>query len=130
MRVEGPLNPHRSAFNFLCCFDQFPKLGVLQAGLIASIGFDVRKWQTYIVSTMKKKHLTSRDLRRGTPEESLAPGESVLIKKNRGKVFELTRVDAGTKSINRRLDDLLTEMPPTGARVRANLARIIIEDRE
>lgn len=79
---------------------------------------------------MKKKHLTGRDLRRGTPEENLAPGESVLIKKNRGKVFELTRVDPGAKSMNAGLDSLFVEIPPTGARVRTNLARIIIEDRE
>ena len=85
---------------------------------------------TYSVSTMKKKHLTGRDLRRGTPEENLAPGESVLIKKRRGKVFELTRVDAGAKSINAGLDSLLAEMPPTGERVRTNLARVIIKDRE
>ena len=79
---------------------------------------------------MKGKHLTGRDLRRGTPEEKLAPGESVLIKKNRGKVFELTRVDAGTKSMNAALDKILAEIPPTGRRVRTNLARAIIEDRE
>ena len=79
---------------------------------------------------MKRKHLTGRDMRRGTPEESLAPGESVLIKKKGGKVFELRRVDAGAKSINSGLDNLLAEMPPEGDRVRTNLARIIIEDRE
>jgi hypothetical protein len=79
---------------------------------------------------MNKKHLTGRDLRRGTPEENLAPGESVLIKKSRGKLFELRRVDAGKKSMNAGLDNLLVEMPPTGQRVRTNLARIIIEERE
>ncbi len=79
---------------------------------------------------MKKKHLTGRDLRRRTPEENLAPGESVLIKKSRGKLFELRRVDQGAKSMNAGLDGLLAEMPPTGERVRTNLARVIIEDRE
>jgi hypothetical protein len=79
---------------------------------------------------MKRKHLTGRDLRRGTPEENLAPGESVLIKKGSGKVFELTRVDPGAKSMNAGLDSLLVEMPPAGERVRTNLARVIIEDRE
>ncbi len=79
---------------------------------------------------MKRKQVTGRDLRRGTPEESLAPGESVLIKKRRGKVFELTRVDSGKKSMNASLDGLLAEMPPTGERVRTDLARVIIEERE
>ncbi len=79
---------------------------------------------------MKRKHLTGRDLRRGAPEENLAPGESVLIKKNRGKLIELTRVDPGAKSMNAGLDSLLAKMPPTGERVRTNLARVIIEDRE
>jgi hypothetical protein len=54
----------------------------------------------------------------------------VLIKKNRGKVFELARVDPGAKSMNAGLDLLLAEIPPTGERVRTNLARAIIEDRE
>jgi hypothetical protein len=79
---------------------------------------------------MKKKDLTGRDLRRGTPEENLAPGESVLIKKSRGKMFELKRVDAGARSMSRGLDNLLAEMPPTGKRMGTDLARIIIEDRE
>jgi hypothetical protein len=79
---------------------------------------------------MKRKHLTGRDLRRGTPEENLAPGESVLIKKSCGKVFELRRVDQGVKSMNAGLDRLLSEMPPTGPRTKTNLARVIIEDRE
>lgn len=79
---------------------------------------------------MKAKHITGRDLRRKTPEENLAPGESVTIKKNGGKVFELTRVDAGHKSMNAALDRLLVEIPSQGKQVRTNLARIIIEDRE
>lgn len=79
---------------------------------------------------MKGKHITGRDLRRKTPEENLAPGESVTIKKNGGKVFELTRVDTARKSMNAGLDRLLAEMPPEGRRVRTNLARVIIEDRE
>lgn len=79
---------------------------------------------------MKPKQITGRDLRRGAPEETLAPGESVIIKKNGGKLFELKRVDSGAKSMNARLDRLLAEMPPEGERVRTNLSRIIIEDRE
>jgi hypothetical protein len=83
-----------------------------------------------VSALMKSKHITGRDLRRKTPEENLAPGESVTIKKNGGKIFELTRVDTGHKSINAGLDRLLAEIPSEGKRVRTNLARIIIEDRE
>ncbi len=79
---------------------------------------------------MKRRQITGRDLRRGTPEETLAPGESLIVKKNRGKLFELRRVDAGPKSMNAGLDRLLAEMPPEGERVRTNLARIVIQDRE
>ena len=49
---------------------------------------------------------------------------------DRGKLIELTRVDPGAKSMNAGLDSLLAQMPPTGERVRTNLARVIIEDRE
>ena len=79
---------------------------------------------------MKAKRITGRELRRGTPEETLAPGESLLVRKSRGKVFELRRIDAGPKSMNAALDELLAEMPPEGKRVRTDLARILIEDRE
>lgn len=79
---------------------------------------------------MKRKHVTGRDLRRGTPEERLAPGESLIIRKKGGKVFELRRIDAGTKSMNAALDRLLEEIPSTGPRERVDLAGIIIEDRE
>jgi len=79
---------------------------------------------------MKLRQITGRDLRRSTPEETLAPGESVIVKKNGGKVFELKRVDPGPKSMKAGLDRLLAEMPSEGKRVRTNLARIIIEDRE
>lgn len=79
---------------------------------------------------MKGKRISGRDLRRGTPEETLAPGESLTVKKRGGKVFELRRVDAGKKSMNASLDRLLAEIPAEGPRVKTDLARIIIEDRE
>ncbi len=78
---------------------------------------------------MKQRQITGRDLRRGTPEETLAPGGSLLVKTHQGKVFELRRVDAGRKSMNAGLDRLLAEMPPEGERARTNLARIVVEDR-
>ena len=76
------------------------------------------------------KTISGRKLRRAAVEEQLAPGESVQVTKEGGKVFELRRIDPGPADINAGLDRLLAEMPPEGPRVRTNLARIIIEDRE
>lgn len=79
---------------------------------------------------MAKKHITGRQLRHGSPEESLSPGESVQIHKRGGKVFELRRIDAGGKDILTGLDHLLAEMPAAEAAGPVDLAKIIIEDRE
>ena len=77
-----------------------------------------------------QKTITGRALRRGTPAERLMPGESIIVKKQGGKVFELKRVDVREKSILKGLDQLLHDIPNTGKPARTNLAGIIIEDRE
>jgi hypothetical protein len=79
---------------------------------------------------MARKKISGRELRHGAPEENLSPGESILVEKRGGKIFELRRIDAGKKSMNAGLDKLLAEMPSTGAAYSADLARIIVEDRE
>jgi len=79
---------------------------------------------------MLKKHITGRQLRHKSPEESLSPGESVQVHKRGGKVFELRRIDAGEKNILEGLDKLLLEMPATGPACRVDLSKIIVEDRE
>jgi len=79
---------------------------------------------------MAKPHITGRHLRHGSPEENLSPGESILVKKPRGKLFELKRIDSGEKNVLAGLDRLLSEMPPTGRRAAVNLSAIIIADRE
>ncbi|HXI69406.1 MAG TPA: hypothetical protein VNN22_03505 [Verrucomicrobiae bacterium] len=79
---------------------------------------------------MAQKHISGRQLRHGSPEETLSPGESVTIKKRGGKVFELKRIDGGEKSILEGLDKLLQEMPATEPACPVDLSRIIIEDRE
>ena len=58
------------------------------------------------------------------------PGESVIVQKQGGKVFELKRVDVPPQSILKALDQLLEDIPNPGEPVRTDLARIIIEDRE
>ena len=82
------------------------------------------------VSMNSHKTITGRELRRGTPEERLMPGESNIVQKQGGKVFELKRVDVREKSILKGLDQLLQDIPNPGKPARTNLARIIIEDRE
>jgi hypothetical protein len=79
---------------------------------------------------MTKKHITGRQLRHESPEESLSPGESVEVRKRGGKVFELRRIDAGGKDILEGLDNLLLEMPAAGPACRVDLSKIIVEDRE
>ncbi len=82
------------------------------------------------MSTQARKTITGRELRRGTPEERLMPGETIIVRKQGGKVFELKRVDVRERSIIKGLDQLLEEIPSPAKPVRTDLARTIIEDRE
>ena len=79
---------------------------------------------------MTRKHITGRQLRHESPEESLSPGESLQVHKRSCKVFELRRIDAGEKNLLAGLDNLFLEMPVTGLGRPVDFARIIIEDRE
>ena len=79
---------------------------------------------------MKKQRISGRELRHGAPEETLAPGQSVLVEKRSGKLFELKRIDAGRRDINARLDQLFLELPAEGPRAKVDLAAVIVEDRE
>lgn len=79
---------------------------------------------------MASKRITGRELRHGAPEENLSPGESLVIEKRGGKRFELTRIDTGPVNFNQQMDRVFREIPPEGKRVRTNLARTLLEDRE
>jgi hypothetical protein len=83
-----------------------------------------------MLNMAKPKNISSRELRHGTPEEVLSPGESLTIRKRNGKVFELRRVDPGQKSILKHLDELLREIPNPGKRVRTKVSSIVVEERE
>jgi hypothetical protein len=82
------------------------------------------------MGTKAQKTITGRDLRRGAPEEGLRPGESVIIEKKSGKLFELKRVDAKPRSIVAAVDKIIEEVPIEGRRGEKDLVRIFLEDRE
>ena len=79
---------------------------------------------------MAQKKISGRQLRHGAPEETLSPGEAVLVEKRGGKLFELRRIDSGRKSLTAGLDQLLADLPSVGPACRTDLARIITGDRE
>ena len=81
------------------------------------------------MGTKAHKTITGRDLRRGAPEEGLRPGESVIIEKKSGKLFEIKRVDARPKSIVAAVDKIIEEVPLEGRRVKKDLVKIFLEDR-
>ncbi len=78
---------------------------------------------------MHRKRISGRELRHGAPEETLSPGESVIVEKRGGKVFELRRVDSGQRSMLQALDTIIADTPTVSSHP-VNLASIIIEDRE
>ena len=79
---------------------------------------------------MASKRISGRQLRHGAPEEKLSPGQSLVIEKRGGKRFQLTRIDAGPADFNKQMDRVFEEVPPEGKRVKTNLARTLLEDRE
>ena len=79
---------------------------------------------------MASKRITGRQLRHGAPEENLSPGHSLVIEKRGGKRFKLTRIDAGPVNFNQQMEQIFRAIPAKGKRVRTNLARTLLEDRE
>jgi hypothetical protein len=79
---------------------------------------------------MASKRITGRQLRHGAPEENLSPGQSLVIEKRGGKRFELTRIDTGPVNFNQQMDQIFREIPAEGKRVKTNLARTLLEERE
>ena len=79
---------------------------------------------------MASKRISGRQLRHGSPEENLSPGQSLLIEKRGGKRFELTRIDKGPVNFNQQMDQIFKEIPADGKRVKTNLASTLLQDRE
>lgn len=79
---------------------------------------------------MASKRITGRQLRHGSPEEQLSPGQSLVVEKRGGKRFQLTRIDAGPLNFNQQMDQVFKEIPAAGKRLKTNLARTLLEERE
>lgn len=79
---------------------------------------------------MTQKRISGRQLRHGSPEETLSPGESLTVHKRSGKVFELRRTDSGGRDINAQMDQLFKDIPPEGPRVKTDLVGALLEERE
>jgi hypothetical protein len=62
------------------------------------------------------KAITIRQLKRGHPEDSLQPGESLAIRKGRGKTFELRRLDPKPPSRLALIREVHREIPDPGAK--------------
>ena len=79
---------------------------------------------------MASKRITGRELRHGAPGENLSPGQSLVIEKRGGKRFELTRIDSGPVNFNKQMDQIFQEIPAEGKRVKTNLPRTLLGERE
>jgi hypothetical protein len=75
------------------------------------------------------KTITSRDLKRGTLEETLAPGEALRIKKSSGKEFLIVR-ETEAPDLAMLHDEIMREIPLTGRTQKTNLAVWHEEDEE
>jgi hypothetical protein len=83
-----------------------------------------------MVSDMKvTKTITGRELKRGLPEESLAPGEALRVKKSSGKQFLIVR-ESESPDLAALHDQIMREVPLSGPSQRTNLAAWHQEDEE
>ena len=79
---------------------------------------------------MSSKRITGRELKRGAPRETLSTSESIVSEKRGGKRFELTRIDRGPANFNEQMDRIFQEIPAQGERIKTNLARMLVEERD
>ena len=83
-----------------------------------------------MLSDMKiSKTITGRELKRGTPEESLAPGEALRVKKSGGKEFLIVR-ETGAPNLADLHAEIMRDVPLTGPSQKTNLAAWHEEDEE
>src|SRR5205807_51807 len=83
-----------------------------------------------MVSDMRiSKTITGRELKRGTPEERLAPGEALRVKKSSGKEFLIVRETAAPDLADLHAE-ILRDIPLKGAAQKTNLAAWHEEDED
>ncbi len=83
-----------------------------------------------ILSDMKvSKTITVRELKRGTPEDSLAPGEALRVKKSGGKRFLLIR-ETESPDLSHLHAEIMREIPLRGPSQKTHLAAWHEEDEE
>jgi hypothetical protein len=68
-----------------------------------------------------------RALKRGAPEEKLAPGQSLHLTKGGGKRFTLTRIDDPPKDFLAGADEIMTAIPIEGPQVETDVVRAHLE---
>jgi len=83
-----------------------------------------------MVSDMKVTHtITGRELKRGTPEEGLAPGQALRVRKSSGKEFLVVRESSGPDLADLHAE-IMREVPLTGPRQKTDLAAWHEEDED
>jgi hypothetical protein len=75
------------------------------------------------------KTITVRELKRGTPEETLAPGQALRVKKASGKEFLLVR-ETATPDLAMLHEEIMRDIPLTGPSQKTDLAAWHQEDEE
>jgi hypothetical protein len=66
------------------------------------------------------KTITVRQLKRGTPEENLAPGEALRVKKPNGKEFLIVR-ETGSPDLADLHAEIMRDIPLEGPNQKTNL---------
>jgi hypothetical protein len=83
-----------------------------------------------IVSDVKiTKTISVRELKRGTPEETLGPGQALRVKKASGKEFLLVR-ETDTPDLAALHKEIMRDIPLTGPSQKTDLAAWHQEDEE
>jgi hypothetical protein len=78
---------------------------------------------------MSKKNIPGRQRQRRRPQKSPC-GKNLIIKKPERKVSRLTPTDSGKRDINAQLDQLFKDIPLKGPRVKTDLVRAFLKERE
>ena len=80
---------------------------------------------------MKAKTIvTSADLRRGNPEERLAPNEKLVVATKSGKPLKIRPVDQGKRNRLAELNQIIKEIPIARDASSRRLLSIFLENRE